>query len=47
MRQMAAVVVMVLRRLAIVIPIIDNVDGKDTTVRGTINTSPEPSLSFQ
>jgi hypothetical protein len=32
---------------AIVIPILDNDDGKDTTVRGIINTSPEPSLSFQ
>jgi len=29
---------------AIVIPILDNDDGKDTTVRGIINTSPVPSL---
>jgi hypothetical protein len=32
---------------AIVIPILDNDDGKDTIVRGIINTSPVPSLSFQ
>jgi hypothetical protein len=31
---------------AIVIPILDNDDGKDTIVRGIINTSPVPSLSF-